>query len=105
MGWSETPHVAKGSGDSKPHCQIVNEPSLAAPGVYHLLDRRDIRGRIIVVAVGRVNRDDRVDRAKAPAVDIQVGNQLVPVLNALFPRRVATVALIVVVTGCPPDIA
>src|SRR5579863_6142596 len=45
----------------------------------------DIALYIIMVAAGRVDRDDAVNRYQSPLGNIQVANQLVPLIVAIYP--------------------
>ena len=86
--------------------RLSSVPKLFSPPVVDQpLYRCDVSGWIVAVTCRGVNGHDCVDRLEAPAVDVEVGDQLIPILHALLPRTVHPVALIIVVPLRPTDIA
>ena len=55
------------------------------PGIDRMLQGRDISSLVIVIAVWSVFGDDLFDGHASPLRDIQIADELVPLLESIFP--------------------
>src|SRR5947208_10910693 len=64
------------------------------PSINGLLDGANIGGDVIIVCAGSINRDDLIHRLQAPFCDVGMCNELVPILETLFPCVILAISVI-----------
>ena len=78
------------------------------PGINSVLESSNVTGNIVMVAGRRIDRNDLVDRNKAPLCYVEIANEFKPGLKALFPAvelGIATALIVARILGDAAHIA